>query len=237
MQLPRDWDVGLGAGSGSFTFAPCEQFTMNWTMTDPTDSPAGNSTGSAGYLPAPLWNVDATVDSSDATGATWNIVGSYTGSWTGAPGSAVTSPITLDSTDKFTINSVTFSGLATAGACAPAPGTNPGGSVVVPVPCSQGDPTSPAPAGSDNCCPSGLIYDPASGFCVVTLPVKGPGGGAGCSAGQVVDSVTGGCVAPCPGGSVPAGGVCPSASTGTGTYVAIGAGVLGVGTALYFLLR
>jgi len=88
---------------------------MSWTMADPADNPQN-------YLPSPLWNIGAPVqDPTDSTGATWTITGSYTGSWTGNAGSAVTTDISLESTAKFTINSFSVTGQASAGACAPAP--------------------------------------------------------------------------------------------------------------------
>ena len=138
---------------------------------------------------------------------------------------------------------------------------------VVPVPVVvQGSPSSPihvnppivfptpvkkpAPA-----CGGGTILDTVTGVCAQPCPDgSAPAAGAcgtakatgpvTCGAGTIADSVTGKCVAPCTNGGAPVNGICPvappatvAASTSTGTYVAVGLGVLGAGAALYYATR
>jgi len=81
---------------------------------------------------------------------------------------------------------------------------------------------------------------PTPTFPATPVKVSGP-----CAKGTIADSMTGKCVAPCSDGSAPAGLVCPSipvttpaGTISTGTYAALGAGVLGAGAAVwYFFLR
>jgi hypothetical protein len=148
MRVPRDWlqgDLGLGAPIVSaIDVPPCQEFQMSWTMATPGDTPAN-------YLPSPAWNVFVFSDPSDKTGATYTINGSYTGSASGAPGSASSVGYSLESTAQYTVKSFSVAGQATAGACASAPppaptppsgGSGSGGSApVTPAPVATGTAT------------------------------------------------------------------------------------------------
>lgn len=148
MQVPRDWlqgDLGLGAPIVSaIAVPPCQEFEMSWTMATPGDSPAN-------YLPTPAWNIFVVSDPSDKTGATYTINGSYTGSTTGAPGSASSADYSLASTPQYTVKSFSIVGPAIAGACAPVS------------------------------CPAGQIGNPLYPLLSNTpcISLQGPGGGGG----------------------------------------------------------
>ncbi len=199
-------------------------------MSDPTETPDkylatdlfGQSTG-INYNEVQ----DLTVD---PTGATWNVNGYYAGS---QPNYA------LESTAQFQISSFQLTGAtATAGACGllahlppnipikqatqPAPGA---------VPCSTlaNSPT----AISGMCCPPGATYDATGNICTVQSgfnynpPVKGKQQPT-CPPGQVLNPTTGQCQGPTP---------TATPTSNTGTYMLVGLGVLGAGTALYYALR
>jgi len=213
--------MGLGAGAGVFSIPPCQLVYMSWTMTNAGDTPAN-------YLPSPIWGVLVTTDPSDSSGLTFNINGYYTGSWSGNPGTSASTNIDLESTDKFTINSVNVIGTPVpTGACASA---------------SQ-------PGAGQSSCPAGQIPNPAylvavaMGESTTAPPCIQLTPPPQCPAGQGLDTKTGMCAPFCSNGLPPAGGVCPGAATTTspassaGTYVAVGAAVVGLGAVAWYFLR
>lgn len=172
LQVPKDWlqglgepPMGLGAGAGVFSIPTCQQMYMSWTMANAGDTPAN-------YLPSPIWSVFVTTDTNDPSGLTFNINGYYTGSWSGNPGTSAAANIDLETTDKFTINSMNVIGTpVVTGACAPAPTPPP------PTTCAAGQVKDSVSGVCVAPCPNGSA--PASGVChttTATTPATAPSG-------------------------------------------------------------
>ena len=197
----------------------CQTWTMTWVMTDPAETPDK-------YLGVDLFGQPTGVSynevqdlATDPTGATWNINGYYAG----------TDPnYSLESTAQFQITAFQLTGTtATAGACASYVIENnpivqaPSGAV----PCSSTATSQTATSGM--CCPAGQQYDATSNTCLLfsSEPVTG---GDLCTVHPELCAVKASPNQPNQPNTTP---------SNTGTYVLVGLGVLGAGTALYFALR